>query len=201
VTIQKIKSGRVTSLDADQFIGDLGQIFYNEAIGDLRLSDGVSPGGTPLLLGSGSGGGNATMIVSPSPPTTNVPGTMWWDTLGSKLYVTYSGAWNPATLVETASATVKGVVKIGNGIIVDPDGTISVDVSSITATPLTIKSNGTSITTQTSSINFTGDSVTTTTVGNDVTVDISGIAIGINLDGGGPGSVYGGINPIDGGYI
>ena len=126
MTIQKIKSGRVTSLDADQFIGDLGQIFYNEAIGDLRLSDGVSPGGTPLLLGGGSGGGNATMIVSPSPPTTNVPGTMWWDTLGSKLYVRYSGIWHAATLVPTASATVKGVVKIGNGIIVDPDGTISV---------------------------------------------------------------------------
>lgn len=127
MTIQKIKSGRVTSLDADQFIGDLGQIFYNEAIGDLRLSDGVSPGGTPLLLSGGSGSGNATMIVSPSPPTTNVPGTMWWDTLGSKLYVRYSGAWNPATLVATASALVPGMVKIGNGITVSPDGTISVE--------------------------------------------------------------------------
>ena len=69
------------------------------------------------------------------------------------------------------------------------------------STPLTIKSNGTVVTTQTSSINFTGDSVTTTTVGNDVTVDISGLAIGINLDGGFPGSVYGGISPIDGGNI
>ena len=128
MTIQKIKSGRVTSVDADEFVGDLGQIFYNESIGDLRLSDGVSPGGIPLVLGSGggTGGGNATMIVSPNPPATNVPGTMWWDTLGSKLYVRYSGAWNPATLTPTASALVPGMVKIGSGITVSPDGTISV---------------------------------------------------------------------------
>ena len=113
---------------------------------------------------------------------------------------TGSGSGSDYTL-PIASSSVLGGIKIGAGIAISLDGTISVDVSSITATPLTIKSNGTSITTQTSSINFTGDSVTTTTVGNDVTVDISGIAIGINLDGGGPGSVYGGINPIDGGYI
>jgi hypothetical protein len=52
---------------------------------------------------------------------------MWWDTLGSKLYVRYSGAWNPATLVATASALVPGMVKIGNGITVSSDGTISVE--------------------------------------------------------------------------
>lgn len=128
MTIQKIKSGRVTSVVADEFVGDLGQIFYNEELGDLRLSDGVSPGGIPLVLGSsgGSGGGNATMIVAPSPPSTNVPGTMWWDTLGSKLYVRYSGAWHPSTLTPIASTMVPGMVKIGNGITVSPDGTISV---------------------------------------------------------------------------
>jgi hypothetical protein len=128
VTIQKIKSGRINTVVADAYVGEIGTIFYNQDIGDLRLSDGVSLGGIPLVLGGGGsgGGGNATMIVSPTPPATNVPGTMWWDTVRSNLYVRYSGIWHAATLVPTASATVKGVVKIGNGIIVDPDGTISV---------------------------------------------------------------------------
>ena len=128
MTIQKIKSGRITTIVADQYVGEIGTIFYNQEIGDLRLSDGVSLGGIPLVLGGGGsgGGGNATMIVSPTPPATNVPGTMWWDTIRSNLYVRYSGVWHEATLVPVASTTVPGIVKIGSGIIVAPDGTISV---------------------------------------------------------------------------
>jgi len=111
-----------------------------------------------------------------------------------------SGSGSDYTL-PIATSSVLGGIKIGSGVSISLDGTISVDISSLTATPLPIKSNGTILTTQPTSINFTGDSVTTTKVGDDVTVEISGMAIGINLDGGGPGSVYGGINPIDGGYI
>lgn len=111
-----------------------------------------------------------------------------------------SGSGSDYTL-PIASNTILGGIKIGSGLAIDQNGTVTVDLSGVQANPITIKSNGTSISTQTASINFTGDSVTTTAVGNDVTVDISGIAIGINLDGGVPGSVYGGINPIDGGYI
>lgn len=111
-----------------------------------------------------------------------------------------SGSGSSYTLPIASSSTLGGI-KIGSGIAVSQDGTISVDVSSITATPLTIKTNGSVVTTQSASINFTGAGVTTTAIGNDVTVDISRVANDINLDGGGPGSVYGGINPIDGGYI
>ena len=249
--MQKIKSGRVPSINAEVYIGSVGTIFYNENIGDLRLSDGVTLGGIPLALGNGTGGtydynqlinkptnlsyfNNDTGYLTSVPVASNTtPGIV---KVGNGLSVSGDGLISVShddlglapialsgeyadlqhaptnisyfnndtgylTSVPVASNTVLGGIKVGNGISVSGDGTISVDVSSITATPLTIKSNSTSITTQTSSINFTGDSVTTTTVGNDVTVDISGIAIGINLDGGGPGSVYGGINPIDGGYI
>ena len=315
--MQKIKSGRVPSINAEVYIGSVGTIFYNENIGDLRLSDGVTLGGIPLALGNGTGGtydynqlinkptnlsyfNNDTGYLTSVPVASNTtPGivkvgnglsvsgdgliSVSHDDLGlapialsgeyadlqhAPTNISYfnndtgyltsvpvasntvlggikvgngisvsgdglisvshddlglapialSGEYADLqhaptnisyfnndtgylTSVPVASNTVLGGIKVGNGISVSGDGTISVDVSSITATPLTIKSNSTSITTQTSSINFTGDSVTTTTVGNDVTVDISGIAIGINLDGGGPGSVYGGINPIDGGYI
>lgn len=57
MTVQKIKSGRVTSVTADQFIGDKGQLFYNEDQGDLRISDGVTPGGNPILVQTGNSGG------------------------------------------------------------------------------------------------------------------------------------------------
>ena len=55
MTIQKIKSGRATSIDADQYVGTQGTIFYNEDLGDLRLSDGITLGGIPLSNGGGGG--------------------------------------------------------------------------------------------------------------------------------------------------
>lgn len=57
MTVQKIKSGRIPGLDADNFVGDNGQLFFNEGLGDLRLGDGVTPGGIPLSVGGGGGGG------------------------------------------------------------------------------------------------------------------------------------------------
>jgi len=55
---RKIKAGLV-KIDLNLFIGEYGTIFYNEDTGDLRLSDGVTPGGIPLGAG---GGGGATIF-------------------------------------------------------------------------------------------------------------------------------------------
>jgi hypothetical protein len=55
MTIQKIRSSRVNSVTADDYIGDNGMIFYNQELGDLRLGDGETKGGIPLSTGSGSG--------------------------------------------------------------------------------------------------------------------------------------------------
>lgn len=43
----KIFSSRV-KVPATEFVGDVGRIFYNEATGELRLSDGVTPHGLPI---------------------------------------------------------------------------------------------------------------------------------------------------------
>jgi hypothetical protein len=58
MTIQKIKSGRVNNVDADNFVGEKGTLFFNESVGDLRVSDGLTVGGIPLSFGGGGGGGN-----------------------------------------------------------------------------------------------------------------------------------------------
>ena len=56
MTIQKIKSGRVNNVDADNFVGEKGTLFFNESVGDLRVSDGLTVGGIPLSFGGGGGG-------------------------------------------------------------------------------------------------------------------------------------------------
>lgn len=207
MTIQKIKSGRVTSVVADVFVGDKGQIFYNEDLGDLRLSDGISPGGIPLMLGGG-GSGNYSTILSATPPGAATAGTLWWDTDDSKLYVRYNNTWNltsTSTTVPIATTNSTGVVKIGTGLVVAPDGKLSVDPTLVVPSSIAIKHTGTVLTTHATSINFTGSGVTTSSTNGDVTVQIEGGTggglYGINLDGGHPDSIYGGVNPIDGGYI
>ena len=51
MTIHKIKSGRIPTIVADEYIGERGTIFYNELIGDLRRSDGKTVGGIPIISG------------------------------------------------------------------------------------------------------------------------------------------------------
>lgn len=59
MTIKKIQAGRISTVTADQYVGEHGTIFYNEELGDLRLSDGITFGGIPLTTG-----GSTTLPVT-----------------------------------------------------------------------------------------------------------------------------------------
>lgn len=65
MSVQKIKSGRIPTVASTSYVGERGIIFYEESLGDLRLSDGETPGGIPISLGSsGSGDSFKTIKVS-----------------------------------------------------------------------------------------------------------------------------------------
>ena len=55
MTIQKIKSGRVLNVEAANFVGERGSIFYDEYTGELRLSNGETPGGILITTGGSPG--------------------------------------------------------------------------------------------------------------------------------------------------
>jgi hypothetical protein len=59
--LRKIKAGLV-KFDVTEFVGDSGNIFFNVETGELRLSDGVTPGGLPIYS-QGTGGGASINIV------------------------------------------------------------------------------------------------------------------------------------------
>ena len=46
----KIKAGRVNSLDFHLFVGEEGHLFYDVTTGEIRLSDGHTPGGLPIAI-------------------------------------------------------------------------------------------------------------------------------------------------------
>ena len=55
MAFRKIEAGLVHA-DVDQFIGKTGTIFYDNSLGDFRISDGQTPGGIALSVGGGEGG-------------------------------------------------------------------------------------------------------------------------------------------------
>lgn len=62
--VQKIKSGRVITVQAETYVGEKGIIFYDEDTGVLRLSDGITPGG--ILVQSTT----STYILPPATTST-----------------------------------------------------------------------------------------------------------------------------------
>jgi len=55
---QKIWTTLVPNANPNTFVGDSGHIFYDPSTGNLRLSDGTTPGGIPLLI-TGNTSGNS----------------------------------------------------------------------------------------------------------------------------------------------
>lgn len=55
MAFRKIEAGLVHA-DVDDFIGKTGTIFYDNSLGDFRISDGSTPGGIALSFGGGEGG-------------------------------------------------------------------------------------------------------------------------------------------------
>ena len=64
---RKIKAGLVHG-DITQFVGEIGNIFFNVDTGELRLSDGVTPGGLPIMGGGGGGSAGGLGVRRPVGP-------------------------------------------------------------------------------------------------------------------------------------
>lgn len=77
----------------------------------------------------------------------------------------------------------------------------ALDQTSENAGTLQIYDEGSTLFSNVQNINFVGSAVSVTGTLDGVNVNISTDVIGYNIDGGGPSSVYGGINPIDAGRI
>lgn len=112
--IQKIKSGRIITVTATNYIGDKGIIFYDEDTPELRLSNGTTPGGI-LITG---------FSLLPASNT-----TLGGVKIGNGLNITIDGTLSAVVtstyLLVTATNTQLGGVKIGSGLSVTGDGTLS----------------------------------------------------------------------------
>lgn len=50
MSIRKLRAGRVATVTASEYIGEYGSIFWDEGLGTLKISDGITPGGNRIVL-------------------------------------------------------------------------------------------------------------------------------------------------------
>lgn len=90
---RKVSAGLVKS-EISEFVGEIGNVFFNIETGQFYLSDGVTPGGIPIM---GNGGVNFNIIGSVDdlnnlPPSAN-PNDAVVYTVNQHIYVWTGSAW------------------------------------------------------------------------------------------------------------
>ena len=121
---RKISSGG-TVANFTTYIGENGHLFYDSLTGQMRISDGQTPGGLPL---------RSQTVVSGTAPLNPADGNLWFDEFTGRLYIRFEGAWidtNPAYVLPIASTTVVGGIKIGPGMTVGTDGVLTIDAGGL----------------------------------------------------------------------
>jgi hypothetical protein len=83
--IYKIQAGRIITVEADQWVGDDGVIWYDGGTGEFRYGDGTTPGGRRI---------GGTIIQSDTAPYATRD-TIWYDTVSQLLHIHDTNNWIP----------------------------------------------------------------------------------------------------------
>lgn len=199
--LQKIKSGRVITVQASTYVGEKGMIFYDEDIPELRLSDGTTPGGIPFAFGGGTG--TAVLVTA---TTVRLGGVK----IGPNITVAGDGTISVAAPYQLpiASTATLGGIRVGRNLTIGPDGTLDANTATagISDSFKTIKISGNT------DLIANGEDTLEIVAGAGVTILTSATSspyktltiessMSANLDGGFPDTLYGGVSVLDGGGV
>jgi hypothetical protein len=102
------------------YVGHTGRLFYDPAERVLRISNGSTMGGEVF---------NGYVAVSATEPTQNFEGQVWLDPDTSALSIYHNNEFIPT--VNVATETILGGVKLGPGVVTNPEGQIIIDSSGL----------------------------------------------------------------------
>lgn len=122
MSIRKLRAGRVPTVNVMNYIGEHGSIFWDEAAGILRLSDGTTPGGSIIK-------NPALAASSVSQPLYPFEGMLWYNPSTKELWAYHAGQFRGT--INPATSTELGGIKAGPGVVVASDGTLSLDSTGI----------------------------------------------------------------------
>lgn len=100
----------------ENYVGHTGRMFYDSEEKVLRVSDGTTPGGFPIT---------PTTLVSTTEPAVAAEGQMWYNPNTLELWAYHNGNFEPT--IDLATETKIGGVKLGPGVITNPEGQIIID--------------------------------------------------------------------------
>lgn len=115
--IRKLRSGRIADENPATWVGQIGTIFYNEATGALRISDGVTPGGVNLPFAVASTTEVGGIKAGPG-ANVSIDGTLTINTAGLPLSI------GNLSIVNTTISTVNA----DQDLILATNGTANVNV-------------------------------------------------------------------------
>lgn len=122
MSIRKLRAGRVPTVTSNQYVGEKGTIFWDEAAGILRLSDGHTAGGSLIR-------NPAVAITSNVTPSDPFEGLLWYNLTTKELWAYSQGAFRGT--INPATSTELGGIKAGPGVVIASDGTLSLDSTNI----------------------------------------------------------------------
>jgi len=114
-------TSRNNNVNVDEYVGQAGRLFYDESNGVVKLSDGVTPGGTPIpiTLATTSTAGS----IKPGPGFTIGTGGLLTLNAGPMFELDGSNVFQ----LKPGTSTRIGGIKAGPGIVISADGTLFID--------------------------------------------------------------------------
>lgn len=126
MSIRKLPAGE-QAYDAEAYVGTYGTIFYDEDTGNLRRSDGATPGGIPIPL----------TVATSTVAGTIKPGAGFTVTAGGTLNLNAGPMFeldeSDVFQLKPGTADRIGGIKAGEGVNITPDGTLTIALDEIEA--------------------------------------------------------------------
>ena len=110
----------------ENYVGHTGRLFYDDTTGEIKISDGVTPGGSPIPVTVAT---DATAGSIRPGQAFNMSGEFLQLNTGDSLDV-----FNNALRLLPATDTTIGGIKAGPGVVIAPDGTLSISSEGLSFT-------------------------------------------------------------------
>lgn len=112
-----------TTLSLETHVGNLGRIFYDEDTGNLRLSDGVTPGGLPVPITIATNSQTGAVLPGQGLEVIDVNGTIRTKIDSNSFQFNI----NNAISLKPATETTLGGIKIGPGVTLNASNQLIID--------------------------------------------------------------------------
>ena len=109
----------------ETYVGHAGRLFYDSATGEIRISDGVTPGGNPIPITIATT--TQAGAVKPGQGFTISPTGLLGLNAGPSFYLDEEDVFR----LRPGSADLIGGIKAGPGIVIDSEGTLTIDLTEV----------------------------------------------------------------------